>query len=79
MSRSCKKTPGTCYRNPWVKNQANRFVRRLNLNGTPGEGGAYRREHQEFGVEHRRFALCFTKAAVSEHFQKGRTHQATMK
>lgn len=41
MSRSYKKTLGYCDRNPFMKNQSNRRLRRLPIDKTLADGRAY--------------------------------------
>lgn len=41
MSRSYKKTLGHCDRNPFMKNQSNRRLRRLSIDETLADGRAY--------------------------------------
>jgi len=43
MSRSYKKTPGICDRNPFMKNYSNRIIRRKPISYEIANGGAYRK------------------------------------
>ncbi len=58
MSRSFKKTPGFCDRNPFNKRQANKRVRK---DWTIDSGGAYRRCFESWDICDFRF-LYFSKA-----------------
>ena len=43
MSRSFKKTPGWTDRDPWMKNYANRRIRRKPVEFEIADGGSYRK------------------------------------
>jgi hypothetical protein len=74
MSRSFKRTPGFCDRNPFFKNQANRRVRKDW--GIPN-GKAYRKVYDSWSICDYRF-LFFTKEEVDE-FSRDRPWRAWMK
>lgn len=68
MSRSFKKTRGYKDRNPFMKNYANRRIRRKSVNYDIANGKAYRKESCSYNIcdfywlhyagKHRFFVLC---------------------
>ncbi len=66
MSRSYKKTPGFCDRNPFNKRQANKRVRK---DWSIGSGGAYRRCFDSWDICDYRF-LFFSLRSVVDFYDK---------
>ena len=65
MSRSYKKTPGFCDRNPFSKRQANKRVRK---DWTIASGGAYRKRFESWNICDFRF-LIFDRRSLVEFYE----------
>lgn len=50
MSRSKKKHPWVCDRNPWQKNYANRKLRRISKTHELADGKAYRKNYCSWSI-----------------------------
>jgi len=66
MSRSFKKTPGFCDRNPFNKRQANKRVRK---DWTLANGGAYRKRFESWDICDYRF-LFFSRRSAKEYYEE---------
>lgn len=59
MARSRKKHPWVCDRNPWMKNYANRRIRRIKTHIEIADGGSYRRYTCPWNICDRRSYLPY--------------------
>jgi hypothetical protein len=64
VSRSFKKTPGFCDRNPFNKRQANKRVRE---DWTIASGGAYRRRFESWNICDYMFLYFTRQSAIAFH------------
>jgi hypothetical protein len=64
VSRSFKKTPGFCDRNPFNKRQANKRVRK---DWTIASGGAYRRRFESWNICDYKFLYFIRQSAIAFH------------
>lgn len=68
MSRSYKKTPGWCDRNPWQKNYANRRLRRVSVDHEIPSGGSYRKYSCSWDICDYKY-LLYTNTKVLDHLE----------
>jgi len=81
MSRSFKKTPGHCDRNPWFKRYANHIVRQNKLSENLVDGKNYKRYFNSWTISDYKF-LYFSKQELlrdCQEYEKMKFYQAYMK
>lgn len=66
MSRSYKKTPGFCDRNPYAKRQANKKVRR-----TEGvyDRGSYKKLYSSYDIHDYKYLMWDKKDLLKDYFE----------
>lgn len=69
MSRSYKKNPGYCDRNPWMKRYANRRVRRKSVDFEIADGRAYKKLVCSYDICDWKFLDHMTDEQLKRHIR----------